>query len=274
MSLFDQIKREVQDHAKVEDAAEETCELYSVYYSTSGAERLDFVDASARELEVEIHDGKRGLTLNIAQNPNINGELGQTGAVLWNSSVVMSRFFAQKSTSGWDLANLNAIELGSGCGLVGLVLHRLGAKRVVLTDQARMMRLLNKNVESCKLQSSSQKRKTGAHASTSEVIVAEYEWGYPPTDPRILEESVDLVVASDCVYHESVAPLLASTLVHICQSREGGGGKVVAVIGQELRSDLVHQAFIEQLLKDFVVYRMSVSESVDSLYALYLVWLK
>ncbi|KAI8319914.1 hypothetical protein GQ54DRAFT_313121 [Martensiomyces pterosporus] len=273
-SFFDQIKQEVEGYIRVEDASEEVCELYSVYYSISGANRLDFVDATATELEIDIQSGKRSLTLNIAQNPNINGELGQTGAVLWNSSVVMSRFLAERSATSWDVANLSAIELGSGCGLVGLVLHRLGAKRVVLTDQARMLKLLAKNVDSNMLNSASnkQKRKTGGvHAS--ELVVAEYEWGYPPRDPRVLEKSADVVVVSDCVYHESVAPLLAKTLVDICRSR-GDGTPVVAIIGQELRSDLVHQAFVDQLLKDFVVYRVPVNEAVDAFYALYAVWLK
>ncbi|KAJ1851908.1 hypothetical protein LPJ73_002932, partial [Coemansia sp. RSA 2703] len=265
-----QILRDADALVSVEDAEEEVCELYSVYYSRDGHERLDLVDPSKTELEIEIEGGQRAFVVTIGQNPNINGELGQTGAVLWNSSVVMSEYFARKSQEGWNLADLNIVELGSGCGLVGLSLHRLGARRVVLTDQSRMMKLLGRNIDRNRLAAVSKRDKV------TEILATEYVWGAMPEDQAVLREPVDMVVASDCVYHESVAPLLVSALVDVCKSRSmsGAGGRTVGVIGQELRSDLVHQAFIAQLLEHFVVRRAPVSESVDRVYALYLVWLR
>ncbi|KAJ1866938.1 hypothetical protein LPJ57_005930, partial [Coemansia sp. RSA 486] len=90
-SLFsDSIIRSLDQYVRVEDAEEEVCELYAVYYSSDSSDRLNLVDASKTELEIEIRQGQKYISLTISQNPNINGELGQTGAVLWNSSVVMS----------------------------------------------------------------------------------------------------------------------------------------------------------------------------------------
>ncbi|KAJ1851901.1 hypothetical protein LPJ73_002934 [Coemansia sp. RSA 2703] len=269
-SFYEQILHDADALVSVEDAEEEVCELYSVYYSRDSHERLDLVDPSKTELEIEIEGGQRAFVVTIGQNPNINGELGQTGAVLWNSSVVMSEYFARKSQEGWNLADLNIVELGSGCGLVGLSLHRLGARRVVLTDQSRMMKLLGRNIDRNRVTAVSKREKA------TEILATEYVWGAMPEDQAVLREPVDMVVASDCVYHESVAPLLVSALVDVCRSRSmsGAGGQTVGVIGQELRSDLVHQAFIAQLLEHFVVRRVPVSESVDRVYALYLVWLR
>ncbi|KAJ2602529.1 hypothetical protein H4R99_002655 [Coemansia sp. RSA 1722] len=262
-SLFsDSIIRSLDQYVRVEDAEEEVCELYAVYYSSDSSDRLNLVDASKTELEIEIRQGQKYISLTISQNPNINGELGQTGAVLWNSSVVMSEFFAQHADI-WPINNINVVELGSGCGLVGLTLHRLGAKQVVLTDQSRMLRLLNRNIVGNKQKDKEQR----------EVFAAEYIWGDAPEDQRILQKKVDLVVASDCVYHESVAPLLVSSLVDVCSSREDEV-PVVAVIGQELRSDLVHQEFLARLLKSFAVYRVPVSDSVDAVYVLYVALLR
>ncbi|KAJ1720085.1 hypothetical protein LPJ53_005242 [Coemansia erecta] len=269
-SFYAQILHDADEMVSVEDAEEEVCDLYSVYYSRDSHDRLDLVDPGKTELEIEIEGGKRSFVVTIGQNPNINGELGQTGAVLWNSSVVMSEYFARKSYSSWNLADLNIVELGSGCGLVGLTLHRLGARRTVLTDQPRMMKLLGRNIDRNRVSAVSKRDKT------TEVLATEYVWGALPEDQEVLREPVDMVVASDCVYHESVAPLLVSALVDVCRSRSTSeaGGRTVGVIGQELRSDLVHQAFVAQLLEHFVVRRAPVSESVDRVYALYFVWLR
>ncbi|KAJ1811525.1 hypothetical protein LPJ56_005807 [Coemansia sp. RSA 2599] len=266
-SLYDSIEKSVGKYVKVEDAEEEVCELYAVYYSSDTSDRLNLVDASKTELEIEIQYGQRHIPLTIRQNPNINGELGQTGAVLWSSSVVMSEFFASKKASGdWPIDGINALELGSGCGLVGLTLHRLGASRVVLTDQSRMMRLLSKNIDMNRLPSAK-------HRQRQDIFAAEYIWGDAPEDQRVLSEPVDLVVVSDCVYHESVVPLLVRSLVDVCRAGREDGAPVVAVIGQELRSDLVHQVFLAQLLQHFTVHRVPISDGIDGVYVLYVAWL-
>ncbi|KAJ2722536.1 hypothetical protein GGI07_003243 [Coemansia sp. Benny D115] len=269
-SFYDQVLAGIDGYVAVNDAEEEVCDLYSVYYSCDIASRLDLVDASKTELEVEIEgSGRRALNLTIAQNPHINSELGQTGAVLWNSSVVMSRFFANGGSGHWDMQDLTVVELGSGCGLVGLVLHQLGARRVVLTDQLRMQKLLNRNIEMNRL------KPRGKPAIVGELLATEYRWGEgAPEDPRVLSTPVDVIVASDCVYHESVAPLLVQTLVAVCESRRDDGQKTVAVVGQELRSDLVHQVFLTLLIEHFNVYRVPVNPEVDGVYVLYVMWLK
>ncbi|KAJ1781764.1 hypothetical protein LPJ59_006974, partial [Coemansia sp. RSA 2399] len=152
--IYEQIKAQIGEYVRVENAEEEICELYSVYYCNK--DRVDRVNSKKTELDIEIKGGTRTLTLTIIQNPNTNGELGQTGGVLWNSSVIMSEYFAQRSA--WagdgrlDVGQANVVELGSGCGLVGLALHQLGARRVALTDQQRMLRVLNKNIEACRVE--------------------------------------------------------------------------------------------------------------------------
>ncbi|KAJ2808940.1 hypothetical protein H4R20_000534 [Coemansia guatemalensis] len=277
-TFFDRINSEIHKFIEVRDAEEEVCELYSVYYSTNSKDRLNLVSQTKSELEIDIHSGTKPLNITIDQNPNINGELGQTGAVLWNSSVVMSNFFAHCTKEAWDLTNSNIIELGAGCGLVGITMHNLGAKRVVLTDQPRMMKLLARNTECNRVATKPRllsKKKLGKDSSTIDnaLLTAEYVWGYPPEDPRILAEPIDIVIASDCVYHEDVAMLLSSTLEDMCQSREDV--PVVALVGQELRSDLVHQAFVKDLLdRNFNLYRIPVDPEIDRCHALYMMWLK
>ncbi|KAI9502358.1 Ribosomal protein lysine methyltransferase [Coemansia spiralis] len=274
-TIFKQILSEIEEYISITDAEEEVCDLYSVYYSSGDKKRPSMVDSKLTEIEVEIKGSKRALNLSIIQNPNINGELGQTGGVLWSSSVIMSEVFAQRSSVAgdgrWDISQTNVVELGSGCGLVGLVLHQLGARRVVLTDQLRMMKVLNKNVEKCRITPNKKQKKI---AAVDPVLFAtEYLWGKPLEDMAITKEPIDMVVVSDCVYHEGIVPLLVKTLVDVCRSRTDGVPTAV-VIGQELRSDLVHQAFVEALLSSFVVYRVPVSKKIDGFYTLYVAWLK
>ncbi|KAJ1944806.1 hypothetical protein FBU59_002500 [Linderina macrospora] len=279
LPFFEQIQREIGEYTLVEDAEEEICELYGVYYSKSAETRPNMVDATKSELDVELQNGKTRISLSIAQNPNINSELGQTGAVVWDSGLVMSQFFVDQQASGrWDLSQVNAVELGSGCGLVGLVLHRLGARRVVLTDQPRMMKLLQKNVDQCTRQSATPHAKSKSKAGAPGVVYAtEYLWGHPPTDLRVLQEDVDAIVVSDCVFNENVASLLAATLVDACRRARDDASTshpVVVVIGQELRSDIVHQEFVAQLLENFVLYRVPVAAHADGYHTLYVAWLK
>ncbi|KAJ2715045.1 hypothetical protein H4S00_004962, partial [Coemansia sp. D1744] len=54
MSFFDKVYSEIGEYTRVEDAEEEVCELYSVYYSSNGSSRLDLVDPSKTELTVEL----------------------------------------------------------------------------------------------------------------------------------------------------------------------------------------------------------------------------
>ncbi|KAJ2451103.1 hypothetical protein EV183_003833 [Coemansia sp. RSA 2336] len=275
MAFFDQVLNDVEQFVKVEDAEEEICELYSVYYSNNGSERRSLVDSSKTEVEVEIKGGLRTIELTMGQNPNINSEKGQTGAVVWNSSIVLSEYLARRTLSGWDLREANIVELGAGCGLVGIALHHLGAKRVVLTDQSRLMRLLSRNIERNRMKPAGKQRKSTSRQScpTGTLLATEYDWGRAPEDPRILETTpVDVVVVSDCVYHEAVVPLLVRTLQTVCGSRQDV--PVVALVGQELRSDSVHQVFVEALLQSFVLYRVPVHPSLDKSYALYAMWLR
>ncbi|KAJ1719402.1 hypothetical protein LPJ61_006313, partial [Coemansia biformis] len=53
-TLYERVASDVSTFAKVEDVEEEICELYSTYYSSSTS-RLDRVDPTKQEIEIEIH---------------------------------------------------------------------------------------------------------------------------------------------------------------------------------------------------------------------------
>jgi hypothetical protein len=62
---------------------------------------------------------------------------GWTGGNIWESSEVLARLLCLRPQSWW--AGKRVVELGAGCGLVGLTALALGAAEVTLTDQVLYM---------------------------------------------------------------------------------------------------------------------------------------
>ncbi|KAL0033614.1 hypothetical protein WJX79_007925 [Trebouxia sp. C0005] len=115
-------------------------------------------------------------------------------STIWDSSIVMSKYFER-----WDgrWVGKKCLDLSAGCGLVGIVLARLGAD-VVLTDLLPNLPLLADNC----------KANVPEDASGS-VIVKEHRWGERLAD---LGGPFDVIVACDVMYIEAAIPDLVKTL--------------------------------------------------------------
>ena len=59
---------------------------------------------------------------------------GWTGGLVWEASQVLARLLIAQSAEFWR-RHSRVVELGCGCGLVGLTAAALGAEEVTLTDQ-------------------------------------------------------------------------------------------------------------------------------------------
>uniref|UniRef100_A0AAV1V4N7 Uncharacterized protein n=1 Tax=Peronospora matthiolae TaxID=2874970 RepID=A0AAV1V4N7_9STRA len=93
------------------------------------------------------------------------------------------------------------VELGAGVGLVGMTLAVLGAQ-VALTDQDYVLPLLAKNVAVNFSSADSSQARVVATAP----VVEKCQWGEPFESCGILKswaKSVDVVVFSDVLYHDS-----------------------------------------------------------------------
>lgn len=153
-----------------------------------------------------------------------------TGAVVWDSAVVLARYLVEQvewvdrhgggppeGTGARPSAislrrGASAIELGSGCGLVGIALAQLGCS-VVLTDldSPAILGALEANVA---LDNNAARiRRAGGTARVAPLV-----WGRPPP-ACIARESFDLVVASDTLYDVALAAPFVSTLQAICNDR-------------------------------------------------------
>ena len=127
-----------------------------------------------------------------------------TGQILWPVSILLSHFVA--SRPGQDIVRgHNVVELGAGCGLVGMAASYY-CNQVVLTDGNEIvMDLLSKNAE-----------------SRENVSASMFTWGTRSELQAILEATgcVDVVVAADVVQWPTVVePLLHSVKALLWNSR-------------------------------------------------------
>ncbi|XVF43785.1 hypothetical protein PTKIN_Ptkin02bG0068400 [Pterospermum kingtungense] len=150
-------------------AAEETMLLWGIQQPTLSKQNA-FVSHSSLQLRLDAC----GHSLSILQSPSSLGKPGVTGAVMWDSGVVLGKFLEHAVDLGMlVLQGKKVIELGSGCGLVGCVAALLGAQ-VVLTDLPDRLKLLKKNVET--------NLRHGVRGSAS---VKELTWGDDPDNDLI-----------------------------------------------------------------------------------------
>ena len=114
----------------------------------------------------------------------------------------------------------SVVELGAGAGLAGLACAVNGAARVVLTDLAENLPLLQRN----------------AARNSLDVVVAAFDWNAPDA----LGERFDVVLAADCVFW----PELFEPLLNAIEAVARPDGTVLVAVTHRLgRTD----AFLEKL---------------------------
>ncbi|GFS40547.1 S-adenosyl-L-methionine-dependent methyltransferases superfamily protein [Actinidia rufa] len=163
-----------------------------------------------------------------------DGTPGVTGAVLWDSGVVLGKFVEHAVESGMMvLRGKKVVELGSGCGLVGCIAALLGAE-VILTDLPDRLRLLKKNIET------NLDGDFRGSAAVNELI-----WG-EELDTKLIEPLPDY----DVIYSEGAVMDLLATLRELC------GTQTTVILAGELRNDSVLEYFLESASKEFIVGRV------------------
>ncbi|ETI54625.1 hypothetical protein F441_02546 [Phytophthora nicotianae CJ01A1] len=112
-----------------------------------------------------------------------------TASRVWEASRFLAERlvrFASESPATFNVKDgQSVLELGSGCGLAGLMAASLGAD-VLLTDQHEALELLQRNVET----------NAASDSERARLQVAEFVWGSDWTPPR---SSYHYILVSDCI---------------------------------------------------------------------------
>jgi predicted nicotinamide N-methyase len=122
---------------------------------------------------------------------------GEIGAVLWAEAAEAMLRWLEPCAS---LQGSRVLELGAGCGFVGLALAARGA-RVTLTDKATLVPLLELNASL-------------ARAAGCDVVVRALDWAVPlpPDLPQF-----DLVVGCDLLYGDTPFEGLARVVAGVAR---------------------------------------------------------
>ena len=144
------------------------------------------------------------------------------------------------------------MELGSGCGTVGIAAGILGAKQVIMTDLPYTMKIMEHNINSNK------ERIDESHCTKIECIAC--NWFDPPHistfDFAINGDDndvyPDVILIADCVWlDELVNPLFQTINKYI--STPISSPKTEVIITYQRRGNATHQSFLSNLHKSFTL---------------------
>lgn len=160
-------------------------------------------DLEDKEVQQQEQDS-RLLRIDIFCSTAASTDWDLTGQILWPVSILLSHFVV--SRPGQDIVRgHNVVELGAGCGLVGMAASYFCQQAVLTDGNEIVMDLLSKNAE-----------------SRENVSAAAFTWGTRSELLAIIDTvgCVDVVVAADVVQWPTVVePLLHSVKALLWNSR-------------------------------------------------------
>ena len=129
--------------------------------------------------------------------------------------------------------NLNIIELGAGCGIVGVTLlhHVPTISQLLLTDLPEASEILTMNLSPGALR----------HPRPAKLSHLVLDWSLP-LPPPVAATRWDLVLVADCTYNPDVVPDLVKTLSRLASGGAVGGGggdrrEVMVVLAMKVRHE-------------------------------------
>ena len=262
---------------EITDPSEETFLLFS---QSIPSQNLGFIDSKATSIDVAV----AGRDLTIDQSPGLlssNRGGGTTGAVLWKVTPLVAEWIASPSnilfSSGVLCDESQILELG--CGISGILPVVVGPKvgRYIATDQEYVHKLLKQNIAANTTSHKifTKKNVHGKafpnyqdHQTNSNIEVIALDWESSSVSnllsllssgssgpPQIESRAINAIIACDCIYNESLIEPFVRTCTELCRLASVGE-PTICIVAQQLRSDLVFEAWLEAFCKHFRVWRV------------------
>lgn len=214
----DTIEQDVRDLPSSQDYSVVPTQLESIidrrtvirYFRDASKTPQLFEPEQASELSTSQEDSK------LADSWDVSLKLDMTngcGGKIWPAAEVLGAYIAahysDPASSPWNGNTI--VELGSGTGLVGFLVAKLGlhGTQVYVTDQIPMLSLMQENQDLNDLPASHE----GSNANATTVQVEELNWGEPI--PAIIPSKPDVLLLADCVYLESAFEPLVQTMTEL-----------------------------------------------------------
>ena len=162
----------------------------------------------------------------------------ETGGSVWHAAHRLSEYLVRNP---YLVRNKRVLELGCGCGLVGLVAAALGAKTVVLSDIDSQLHVIEENIEMNKYARTVRSKLEHDLFTKCEVSCTSIWFGEAVVED--FEDQYDIILGADIGYdislHSPLATTIASSLVN---------KRVVALLCEEVRWRDVYGWYMEALV--------------------------
>ena len=220
-----------------------------MYHTNTTNNNTDTTDnnttTNVLQIQGKLYDLSNGLYIdNVYNNRGHNISIYQqdgadkgTGHTLWDGSVILSKYFDMNYNV---IRNYNVLELGSGCGLVGITLYKLGALYTLLSDLNYCLNNLLYNV-----------KRNCIEENPNIINVTAIDWNnkntyvYPNNNGNQL--NWDIIVAADVVWIVQLIQPLVETLYNLSSFN------TTIFISHQKRSEETDELFFNSLNRYFTI---------------------
>lgn len=225
----------------------------------------------------------RVVEVKLAQDVTaLRSRTGDTGSVVWQASIDFARIVLEQHHNQVKnpLFNFNllreshVLELGSGTGLLGVLLSQL-TKQYTVTDIDDLVPLIKKNLSlNIPNLDATPKRTASASTPSCKVTAESLDWVELLNCPPALRRSsfsydlIDLLLIVDCIYHPSLLPSLIHAIDYLSTPEH-----TTVLVVVELRAEDVIRQFLELWLEAGSKGTWEVWRVQDVLQGPYAVWI-
>ncbi|ORY93880.1 putative methyltransferase-domain-containing protein [Syncephalastrum racemosum] len=208
-------------------------------------DRWQLQSADSLTFHFDTHEVK------LVQDPHSN----HLGGYIWLTAIVFCRYLEtllkKRSRHAWVQMDHTKrwVELGSGVGLIGIMLSKLGIENVVITDIEELVPIMERNVEAngLRVKSLSGRRKNEAE-ETDTVVVEPLLWGDQAAIEHVKSAGeIDYIVACDCIYSEASAKELVVTMEALATEN------TTILCVSELRNQAAQETFLAEAKETFKI---------------------
>ena len=168
----------------------------------------------------------------------------ETGGTVWHAAHRLSEYLIKNPSL---VRNKRVLELGCGCGLVGLVAAALGAKSVMMTDIDNQVPIIQENINLNRYLRSLKGRGIQDSFNSCQVTCSSMWFGERVGD--IEEDKYDVILGADIGYDVSLQEPIAMTLYSGLVNK-----KSFALLAEEVRWKDVYSWYVDALTNNDLAY--------------------